>query len=300
MNKGYDYANQERKVRNSSETIFRIGSVTKPFTTVLIMRLVEQGKIDLAAPVSTYLPELDKRMYQVTVKQLLQQTSGIADYTETPLTCSAFQQRPIEPLKFVACFNELKLDFIPGSKFSYSNSNYYLLGALLEKITGQSFEQNLQKQILQPLKITHTGYQAATTPNFAQGYTSTDGKIVPANIKDISRAYTAGGMFSTVEDLYRFEQALRGESLLKKATLEQVFAENKAVEPSYYGFGWYVGPDSSSQDYRTFHEGGIAGFSSCVDRYLKNGLCIIVLSNFEFTESRVDVTEPLTKLILSK
>lgn len=264
------------------------------------MQLVEQGKIGLDIPLANYLPEIDEKFRQVTVKQLLQQTSGIAGYTQTQLTCSAFRQPGIDPLNFLPCLQELELEFTPGTKFSYSNTNYYLLGVLLEKITGNTFEQLLQTQILLPLKMTRTGYQTTQMQNFAQGYTSEAGKPVPTLIKDITRAYAAGGMYSTVEDLYLFSQALRNEKLLKKTTIQQVFAENKDVEPSYYGFGWYVGPDAAKQDYRTFHEGGIAGFSACLDRYLHKEVCIIALSNFEFAESRVDVTEPLTNMLLNK
>ena len=209
--------------------------------------------------------------------------------------CPAFSQHPIDPMKFVNCVNELKLEFTPGSKFSYSNTNYYLLGLILEKVTGQSFEQLLEKKILLPLKMMHTGYK-----NFSpkvHGYTMKDNKLIETTTDDIGIAYSAGGMFSTVRDLYLFDQALRTDKLLKQSTLKEVFAENKSVDPSYYGMGWYVDPNGT---YRTFHEGGIDGFSSCLDRYLNNDLCIVALSNFEFAECRVDVTEPLTKLFIKK
>jgi CubicO group peptidase (beta-lactamase class C family) len=300
LSKGYGYANKDSAILNNSATIFRIGSVTKPFTTVLVMQLVEEGNIELDAPLSTYLPELDEKVRPVTVRQLLQQTSGIGDYTETELTCAAFGRRPVAPMSFLPCLRELKPEFAPGSQFSYSNTNYFLLGVLLEKLTGRSFGQLLQERILQPLKMTRTGYRTGATKNAAQGYAVRDGAVVPAMPKDITRAYAAGGMYSTVEDLYRFDQALRNEKLLKRATLQGVFAENKTVDPSYYGFGWYVGPAAGYQDYRTFHEGGIGGFSACIDRYLDKDVCIIALSNFEFAEPRVDVTEPLTKMLLDQ
>ncbi|MDJ1506341.1 serine hydrolase domain-containing protein [Xanthocytophaga agilis] len=305
LSKGYGYANSESKKTNTPHTIFRIGSLTKPFTSVLVLQLVEQSRIDLDKPLSTYFPSeqtTETKLSQITVRQLLQQTTGLADYTETQLSCTALDQHPIQPKNFLTCLPELSLEFAPGSRFSYSNTNYYLLGLLLEQITGQTFQQLLYDKILHPLNMKRTGYlpselQSSQSQDFAQGYTLREGKVVPTQIEDIGRAYAAGGLYSTVEDLYLFDQALRNETLLKKVTIQQVFAENKAVQPSYYGFGWYVSQSTAYQDYRTFHEGGIDGFSACIDRYLTNGLCVIILSNLEFTESRVDLTEPIIDLV---
>ncbi len=296
--KSYGYANKERNKINTPQIEFNIGSITKPFVAVLIMQLVEKHQITLDEPMSDFFPGIDSDKSKITLNQLLHQTSGIADYTEADLACPAFLHHPINPLKFVNCINEVKSEFTPGSKFSYSNTNYYLLGLILEKVTGQTFEQVLRENILIPLKMTHTGYKNFSENILAaQGYTMKENKLVPTAIDDIGIAYSAGGMFSTVHDLYLFDQALRTEALLKKSTLEQMFAENKSVNPSYYGLGWYVDPNG---DYRTFHEGGIDGFSSCIDRFLKNDLCIIALSNFEFVECRVDITEPLTKLFTGR
>lgn len=299
--KGYGYADQDKKLLNSSGTKFYIGSVTKPFVAVLVMRLVEERKIKLDELIGTYLPQLNPQIgRRVKVKHLLQQTSGIKDYTESTLFCSAAQRFPIDPQGYLACINELGFDFEPGSKFSYSNSNYYLLGVLLEHVSGMRFGELLQSQLLKPLGMANTGYELIKPESLAQGYTIDKDSLIATQIKHISKAYSAGGMYSTVDDLYKFDQALRGEKLLKKSSLDAIFAENKAVEPSYYGYGWYVGYDPGMSDQRTFHEGGLAGFSACLDRYLTNNLCIIVLSNFEFVEARSDISEPITKLILKK
>lgn len=296
--KSYGYANKEKKVINTPQHEFSIGSITKPFVAVIIMQLVEQHKIKLDESISDFFPNVDSNKRKITIKQLLHQTSGIADYTEIDLVCPTFLHHPIDPINFINCLDELKLEFIPGSKFSYSNTNYYLLGLIIEKATGQTFEQVLRENILIPLKMMHTGYKNFSgNKSAAQGYMMKVNKLVPTTIDDIGIAYSAGGMFSTVQDLYLFDQALRTDELLKKSSLEQMFEENKSVNPSYYGLGWYVDPHG---DYRTFHEGGIDGFSSCLDRFLKNGLCIIALSNFEFTECRVDITEPLTKLFMGR
>ena len=259
------------------------------------MQLVEQNKISLDEPISKFFPQIDSSKKAITIKQLLQQTSGIGDYTESNLTCPALLQHPIDPINFIYCVNDLKLEFTPGTQFSYSNTNYFLLGLILEKVIGLSFEEILLKNILLPLKMTHTGYKNHSKEKFAQGFTLRNNKLVSTEIDDIGIAYTAGGMYSTVHDLYLFDRALRTNKLLKKTSIKEIFSENKSVIPSYYGLGWYV---DSKGSYRTFHEGGIEGFASCIDRYINTDICIIALSNFEFAECRVDVTEPLAKMLL--
>jgi len=259
------------------------------------MQLVEQNRISLDEPVSQFFPQIDSGKKAITIKQLLQQTSGIGDYTDSGFTCPALLQHPINMINFIYCVNGTKLEFSPGTQFSYSNTNYFLLGLILEKVTGLSFEEILLKNILLPLKMTHTGYRYPSKEKFAQGFTLKNDKLVPIEIDDIGLAFTAGGMYSTVHDLYLFDRALRTDKLLKKASSKEIFSENKSVVPGYYGLGWYV---DSKGNYRTFHEGGIEGFASCIDRYLNTDVCIIALCNFEFAECRVDVTEPLTKMLL--
>ena len=297
--KSYGFANIEKKKENKLTTQFRIGSITKQFTAVLIMQLIEKKKINLNDRITDHLPEIGLKT-RATVKELLNQTSGIQDYTEVDLACDASKRIPIDNQKFAKCFSVLVSEFEPGTKFSYSNTNYYLLGLLIEKVEGKPFDQVLRANILTPLQMGSTGYlDRKNLHDLAQGYKMQDGKLTNVNIEDIKKAYSAGGMYSTVDDLFKWNQALRSDKLLRKESREQIFAENKAVDPSFYGFGWYVGHNSEFKDYRTFHEGGIDGFSACIDRYVDNDLCIIFLSNFEFTESRVDFTEPIAKIVLT-
>ena len=295
--KSYGFANIEKKKENKLTTQFRIGSITKQFTAVLIMQLVEQKKINLNDMIADHLPKIRLKT-RATIKELLNQTSGIQDYTEVNLDCDASKQIPIDNQKFAKCFSMLISEFEPGTKFSYSNTNYYLLGLLIEKVEGKPFEQVLKANILTPLQMGSTGYlDNRNLHDLAQGYKMQDEKLTSVNIEDVKKAYSAGGMYSTVDDLFKWDQALRTDKLLRKESRDQIFAENKSVDPGFYGFGWYVGDNSEFNDYRAFHEGGIDGFSACIDRYIDNEVCIIVLSNFEFTESRVDFTEPIAKIV---
>src|SRR5215510_9209272 len=143
--------NMEWAIPNTPDTKFRLGSISKQFTATLVMQLVEQGKIDLAAPVTRYLPDYPKRTGdRVNIHQLLNHTSGIVGYTEIP-TWDAAMRNPYTPTQFLEFFSSLDLLFEPGSKFSYSNSGYFLLGAILEKVTGQSYEKLLRERIFAPL-----------------------------------------------------------------------------------------------------------------------------------------------------
>ncbi len=296
--KGYGLSDIGSNTPNTTDTKFRIGSLTKQFTSMLIMQLVENGEIGLNEKIKDRMPELHLEN-NATVEQVLNHTSGIKDYTELDYKCSSGKGQ-IKPLEFAMCFNTLESEFPPGTALSYSNTNYYLLGLLIEKVTSKSYEENLKEHILNPLQMTDTGYSILDPTRFAQGYKKVGENLREANIEDINLAYTAGGMYSTVEDLYKWNLALSSDKLISKKNRELIFRENANVDPGYYGFGWFVDEDHYEfKDHRAFHEGGINGFSACIDRYLNSRVCIIVLSNYEFSESRVDLTEPITKIIFS-
>ncbi|TRX61880.1 beta-lactamase family protein [Fulvivirga sp. M361] len=294
--KAYGFASIEKQEPNLITTKFRIGSLTKQFTSMLIMQLVEQEKISLEGQIRNYLPELNLDS-KATIEQILHHTSGIQDYTEVEIGCNIDKQMSDTPKEFAKCFQKLQSDFEPGKEWSYSNTNYFLLGILIEKISKTTFEKALKENILDPLQMNNTGYLNKNSENFAQGYTKIDNQLLETDIADIAIAYSAGGMYSSIVDLYKWHKALLTDQLLKKENLDKIFAQNKTVDPSFYGFGWFVDHHWQFKDYRTFHEGGIDGFSACIDRYLDNGICIIVLSNFEFTESRVDLTDPIAKIL---
>src|SRR5262245_21230981 len=194
LKKGYGLANMEWGIPNTADTKFRLGSISKQFTATLIMQLVEQGKLDLNAPVTRYLTDYPARTgAKITIHQLLNHTSGIVGYTEIP-TWSATIRNPYKPTAFLEFFSKLDLLFEPGAKFSYSNSGYFLLGAILEKVTGQTYEQLLRERILAPLGMNDSGYDS-TQPLLskrAAGYDKQfDGSYVNTAYLDMTQPYAA-------------------------------------------------------------------------------------------------------------
>ena len=276
LKKGYGLANMEWNIPNAPDTKFRLGSVTKQFTATLIMQLVEQGKVELEAPVSRYLPDYPaKTGDRVTVRHLLTHTSGIPGYTEIP-SWGAKLRDPYSPAKFIDFFSKLDLFFEPGTRFSYSNSGYFLLGVILEKITGQPYEKLLRERIFTPAGMNDSGYDS-TAPLLskrAAGYDKNfDGSYVNTGYLDMSQPYAAGSLYSTVEDLYRWDQTLYSEKVLSKASKERMFTPGI----SHYGFGWQI---TSKDGVTTIeHGGGINGFNTVITRNPDSKRLIVLLNN---------------------
>ena len=229
----------------STNTKHRLGSITKQFTAMLILQLVAEGKLDLQAPITTYLPDYPKASGDIiTSHHLLTHTSGIPNYTAFPKFMEDESRNPYTPEEFVKKFNNKSLDFTPGEKFSYSNSGYFLLGVLVEKIAGKSYEQMLQDEIFSPLNMKNTGYDnhEDILKNRATGYEKQGGGYVNSSYLDMSIPYAAGSIYSTVEDLYKWDQALYTTSILPKEYMTLYFKPYiPALGNAHYGYGWGVG-----------------------------------------------------------
>jgi CubicO group peptidase (beta-lactamase class C family) len=197
--KGFGMANAEKDLPNKSSTKFRIGSVTKQFTAMLIVQLAADKKLDLHAPISKYLPAYPKKNGDlITIHHLLTHTSGIPNFTDFPGFQEA-QGKSYQPEELVRLFSDSALEFKPGSTFSYSNSGYILLGYLIEKITGKPYEQVLQENILTPLKMYNTGYDHnKELKDMAVGYDSRSG-FQKARYVDMSVPFSAGALYSTLK-----------------------------------------------------------------------------------------------------
>ena len=237
--KGLGLAQMEWNIPNTPDTRFRLGSITKQFTATLILQLVEQGKVKLDGKVSDYLPAYRKDIGEkVTVHQLLNHTSGIPSYTGLPGFFNDVSRNPYTVDDFIKKYASNDLEFEPGSKFSYNNSGYFLLGAIVEKVTGQTYEKALKERILDPLGMKNTGYDHHGTliEKRASGYQKTPDGYVNAPYLDMSIPYAAGSMYSTVEDLYLWDQALYTDRVLSAATKELMYKPN--LED--YAYGWVV------------------------------------------------------------
>ncbi len=284
--KGFGMANMEWDIPNEPDTKHRLGSVTKQFTAMLIMQLVAEGKIELEATVSEYLPDYPKSTgEQITIHQLLTHTSGVPSYTRFPNFFKDMSRDPYSPSDFLKLFTDSTLQFTPGSEFSYSNSGYFLLGAIIEKVTGKSYEQALHEKILSPLQMNHTGYDHHKTimKNRAAGYEKTGNTFENAPYLDMTIPYAAGSMYSTVEDLFLWDQALYTEKLLPNKYMDIMFKSYIPAFGQHYAYGWFVGqtPIGNSKDsvQTVGHGGGINGFNTIISRIISDKALIVLLNN---------------------
>lgn len=281
---GFGQANMEWNIANQPDTKFRLGSISKQFTAFLIVKLAEEGKLKLDVPITTYLPDYPKTTGdKITIHNLLTHTSGIPNYTAAPNFLKDKSRYPFTPEEFVKTFRDLPLEFTPGEKFNYSNSGYFLLGYIIEKITGKTYEQYLQETILNPLKMVNTGYDHSDIilKNRAAGYEKNGNKIVNASFIDMSIPYAAGSLYSTVEDLYLWDQALYTTKLLSKTSMDSLFKPYIAVGDESYGYGWFLEDVSVGNNKLKIieHGGGINGFNTIISRIPADKNLVVLLNN---------------------
>jgi CubicO group peptidase (beta-lactamase class C family) len=277
---GFGLADLTTKTPVTPDTKFRIGSVSKQFTAVAVLRLAEQGKVSLDDSLAKHFPEFEKHA-GVTVRHLLTHTSGLHSYTEKP----NFMQRvtePIEPDKLIAWFKDDPADFAPGAGFHYNNSAYFLLGQLVAKVSGQPFGDYLRETFFEPLEMKDTGVFVNATPpsNMASGYSLTAGKLEPALNWDMSWAGGAGALYSTVGDLFRWNEALFGGRVLSEASFKA--ATTPVVLPAKvdgmkYGYGLLM--LEMKRLPVIGHSGGLNGWSSDLLRLPVQRTTIVVLTN---------------------
>lgn len=278
--KGFGLANMEWAILNQTNTKFQIASITKPFTAMLIMQLVREGKLELHKPISTYLPDYPKTNgNQITIHHLLTHSSGIAREGVT-------NKKKNRPKTMVDQFAEVPLEFKPGERFSYSNSGYTLLGYIIETITGNTYENILHEKIFNPLGMKNSGYfrHSKLIKNMASGYNKGFGEYFNAEGTDESTAYAAGAIYSTIDDMFIWEQALLTETLLDNNFKEQLFKKH-IVDPNYghYGYGWEIINKPIGNTTETVetngHSGSIDGFRALYTRIPSTNSSITFLNN---------------------
>ena len=274
ISKGYGMANLELDVPNQPQTVFRLGSLTKQFTAMAIMILQEREKLHTNDLICNYLSDCPATWQPITIRNLLTHTSGIPDYTSLP-NFVQMMQLPSTHANLVERFKNMPLEFTPGEKFKYTNSGYYLLGMIIEQISGKSYADFLQENIFAPLGMTHTGYDSHNRliKNRAAGYELRDNSIINASYIDMSIPFAAGALYSTTEDLLLWDQALYTEKLVSRKILAEIFTPFK----DGYGYGWIIKKQLDRQIMG--HDGGISGFSSSIIRFPSDHVTVIVLSN---------------------
>ncbi len=295
--KAYGYANIELRVPNTVDTTFEIASLSKAFTAAAILMLRDEGKLQLDDSICRYTDPCPEAWKAITIGQLLHHTSGIPDY-ESALEMGSVQYGDAmalsdAPQRFIAEARTKALDFKPGTRFHYSNTGYLLLGFIIEKASGVSYGQYLQSKIFTPLQLTSTGVIDRTRiqKNRAAGYTGDDstppariyrgfslldGLLRPAMYTRLSSPEGDGGLYSTVDDLYRWVTALDEGKLLSAASRTEMMTPQLGA----YGTGWFT-LERYGRALRS-HTGNLPGFVSVIDRFADGELTLILLCNIDF------------------
>ena len=265
LRKGYGLADLEKRTPITPETIFRIGSITKQFTAVAVLQLVQAGKVALDDPISKWVPDFDTQGKAVTIEHLLSHTSGIPSYTAGP-EYIAGMARDVTPAEILGMVADRPMEFEPGERFKYSNTNYVLLGMVIEKASGQSYAEYLQEHIARPLGLKDTRYGGSdsATDRHARGYNPSPAEgWAPAQPLSMTQPYAAGAIESTVDDLARWTVALAEGKAVDPALLERAWTPfNTTSQPSRYGFGWTIRVDDANNERWIGHGGGINGFKT--------------------------------------
>ncbi len=302
LRKGYGLADMELGIPIEPDMVFRLGSITKQFTAVAILMLAEQKKLSLQDEITKFLPDYPTQGKTITIEHLLTHTSGIKSYTDLPEWLPLLR-KDMTLKEIIDFFKDKPMEFSPGERWKYCNSGYILLGAIIEKISGETYEAFLQKNIFDPLGMKHSYYGSASRviPRRIPGYSK--GKIGFENAPYLSmtQPYAAGSLLSSVDDLAIWNEALLAGKLIKRETVEKAFTPYKLKDgtDTGYGYGWFI---SNYEGHRIIeHGGGIMGFTTYTLLMPEDQAFVALLTNSDI-EGRVP--EPfafkITALTLGK
>jgi CubicO group peptidase (beta-lactamase class C family) len=289
LRKGFGMANLELGTPVSPDMVFELGSITKQFTAASVLLLQERGKLRVEDEITKYLPDFPMHGQKITVENLLTHTSGIPSYTGLPEWLPRVREE-MKPADLIAMFKDKPLEFTPGERWAYDNSGYILLGAIIEKVSGKSYEQFVEEEIFQKLGMAHSRYGHAEeiVPLRASGYEKDDKGFHNARYLSMTQPYAAGSLMSTVDDLAIWDRALSSEALLKKASLDRMFTPVKIKSglATHYGYG--MGISELAGKRLLAHGGGIFGFTTIIARIPEERLLIVILSNNEASNPQPD------------
>lgn len=276
-------ANRQFNVANSVETRFRICSLTKQFTALLVMQLVEAGKIDLDKPISAYLPDFRKdTAAKVTVRDLLMNASGLPDLPDEFYVSEDAAAAKGDLV--IAKYLQGEMQFEPGTRFNYSNGDFIVLGSIVERVSGRSFDQMLREKILEPLGMRNSGLlkNEDVVPNLASGYRFADGVYRNESFVQIQNFGSAGAMYSTAGDLLKWDRALLTNRLLSKRFTGEMFAGSPKLGFVALGSWSYKLKLADGKEHRIVErQGGINGFSILNVIMPDDGISAIFLGNVE-------------------
>ncbi|MEP2935448.1 MAG: serine hydrolase domain-containing protein [Gilvibacter sp.] len=276
--KAFGLANMEWDIANTIDTKFQIASMTKSFTALLVLQLVNEGKLALHEPISTYLKDFPKENGdKITIHHILTHSAGFDRGVD--------DKKYNKPADMVGQFSGAPLQFEPGTRFAYSNSGYTLLGYIMETVTGETYEALLQERILDPLAMKNSGFHRhrPVIKNMASGYYKGFGDYFDNDSTDESSAYAAGAIYSTVEDMFLWDQAMNTEKLLPKEYMDLLFEKHIPEFENHYGYGWELRDkpigNTSEMVYTVGHSGSIGGFRSMYTRIPSRNASVIILNN---------------------
>ena len=310
--KAFGLASIELGVPMQPDNVFRIGSITKQFTAAAVLQLAEAGKLSLDDEITRFLPEFNTHGEKITVRQLLNHTSGIKSYTGMDAWTPEVHKRDFTPDEMIAFFQDEPLDFKPGERFAYNNSGYYLLGYLIEKASGMSYEDYVEQKLFAPLgmKDSRYGHPTEIVPNRAQGYMPAAAGYQNADYLSMTQPYAAGSLLSTVADLATWYQAVAEGKVVSEASLKEALTPTALADgkTEAYGFGLSLIDVKGSKGYG--HGGGIHGFLTA-SRYLPDEkVFVAVFSNCNcndpgtaasmLTEMAIGKYEPLETVEVSE
>lgn len=296
--KAFGMANMELAVPMQADNVFRIGSLTKQFTAIAILQLMEQGKLNLQDEITRFIPDYPTQGNKITIEHLLTHTSGIRNHNAIPDTVQRYKL-DFTPKEMIDYFKGQPIRFTPGSRYEYSNSGYTLLGYIIEKITGKTYAQYLEENFFKPLDMTGSLYASDTklVKNRANGYIKTKNGFENSAYMSMTQPYAAGSIQSTVDDLFKWNQAVTSYKLVKKETLDRAWSRYKLNDGSLinYGYGWRMGYIQESQS--VWHAGLVSGSITMALYLPKEDVFVTVLSNWE-NNSPEDVVAKLAALAI--
>jgi CubicO group peptidase (beta-lactamase class C family) len=291
--KAFGSANMELNTAMRPDMVFRIGSITKQFTAIAILQLVEQGKISLQDSIQRYVKDFPSKGTTITIENLLTHTSGIVDYTSKDDPDPYIERRDFTPEFLINYIKNDPLQFKPGFKYAYSNSNYLLLGYIVQLVSGESYHQYMADNVIKPAGLTHTLYAEERTivPGRVTGYTRFSGFFENADYQTLSLGFAAGDLLSSVEDLYKWNSALLTGRLVKKETLQKAYTPFKLNSGSYsnYGYGWFI--DNTDGSKCIHHEGQVSGFIAMERYYPDKDVYATILTNVKTADDKTDFSD---------
>ena len=280
LRKAYGMADVANEVPMQPGATMRLGSITKQFTSAAILMLAEEGKLSVSDPINKFLPDYPMHGKNITIEHLLTHTSGIVSYTNKPNFMEQMNKN-LSVAQMIDSFKDDPLQFEPGARYAYNNSGYFLLGAIIEKVSGQPYASFVEQRIFTPLGMRHSAYegQERDLSQRAAGHSQEKGNFEPSASLSMSQPYAAGSLVSTVDDLARWDAAVSSGKLLKAASWAQAFKPYTLTDgkSTNYGYGWAVGKLRGATVIA--HGGGINGFSTYALRIPEKNIYVALLSN---------------------